>query len=65
MSNYPSEAPDKEIIEWFPQNITLPTLEIVDIEALDEAVGVDDIQRAINKIKNGKAPGPDGFPMEF
>ena len=30
----------------------------------ERAISLEEVREAVNKMKSGKAPGPDGFPVE-
>ena len=52
---------------WSP---SLPDLEINEIGSeesarLEESFSEEEIWTAISGLNNGKAPGPDGFPIAF
>lgn len=49
----------------FFDRLTMPTVGQQDGADLDSSISVAEIDRAIKRMKSGKAPGPDGFPIEF
>ena len=49
----------------FVENLDLPTLSDDDMSSLEEPISAIEIGQAIKLMKNRKAPGPDGYPIEF
>lgn len=49
----------------FVESLDLPTINDGDKASLEEPISVAEIGRAIKLMKNRKAPGPDGYPIEF
>lgn len=43
----------------------MPFLDEADKSALEGIITLSEIDSAILKMKPGKAPGPDGYPIEF
>ncbi|XP_055011901.1 myotubularin-related protein 5-like [Boleophthalmus pectinirostris] len=62
---YSSEASDLVQVENFFSDLTLLTLEDSDKTKLESDLSLSEIDNAIRKMKSGKAPGPDGYPIEF
>lgn len=50
---------------WKQTQIYYPSMKVVDIVNLDSHVKNEEIKRALFDIKPRKAPGPDGFPVDF
>lgn len=46
-------------------NIPLPSLEARKCEELDRDISLEEVQEALGSMQSGKAPGPDGIPIEF
>ena len=46
-------------------NLDLPTISDADRGKLEQPIVVGKIDQALKGMKSGKAPGPDGFPIEF
>ena len=40
-------------------------LDVSDISYLSQNISLEEIETAIKALSNDKAPGPDGFPIEF
>lgn len=49
----------------FLDNLDLPTISEEDKASLEQPVSVVEIGQAIKLMKTKKAPGPDGYPIEF
>lgn len=63
---YSSEMPRNiTTMDTFFANLNTPTLNSEQKLNLDKAIELSEIKDAIYKIHSGKAPGPDGFPIEF
>ena len=62
---YTSEACSDDLIETYFENLQLPSLEESDKRDTEKPIDMLEIENAIKKMKSGKAPGPDGFPIEF
>lgn len=52
-------------MEDFFSNLAMPTLDDSDKSKLENVITTSEINEAIKKLKSGKSPGPDGFPIEF
>lgn len=46
-------------------NVTLPTIAEEDKAILEQPIFETEISQATRSMKNRKAPGPDGYPIEF
>ena len=63
---YSSEVnPTPECLERFFSKINLPTISTVDREELDKPISQGEILASIKKMASGKAPGDDGFSINF
>ena len=62
---YSSEAGDKDLVENFFDDLELPLLGRSDKKDSERPITAMEIDTAITRMKSGKAPGPDGFPIEF
>lgn len=51
--------------ESFLERLTLPELTDEQRDQIDAPIADLEIMEAIRSMKNGKSPGPDGFPCEF
>ena len=49
----------------FLGSITLPKLDADDKNILDSDISKNEVLEAIKSLNNNKAPGPDGFPIEY
>lgn len=49
----------------FVESLGLPTISDKDKARLEEPISVAEIGQAIKLMKNRKASGPDGYPIEF
>ena len=47
------------------ENSTYPKLSTVESDRLECELSLPEISKAVQNMKNGKAPGIDGFPVEF
>lgn len=52
-------------MEDFFSNLAMPTLDDSDKSKLENVITTSEINEAIKKLKSGKSPGTDGFPIEF
>lgn len=57
-------ATDNTITQWL-DGLELKGVEETDKVALDQPITVEEILNAITRLKSGKAPGPDVFPVKF
>lgn len=65
-SLYSSELPsDLSDMHTFLRDLEFPKLSIDVINTLDSPLTQQELLLAIQKMQNNKAPGPDGFPVEF
>lgn len=62
---YSATATDNSNSVEFFQSIQLPKLSAEDTSSLEGDISEAEINQAIKSMKVGKAPGPDGFPIEF
>lgn len=63
---YSSEFPhDDSFMSTFLANVNLPTVKIDQKNNLDKTLQLQEIEDSIRAMQSGKAPGPDGFPIEF
>lgn len=63
---YNSECPtDTTDMTLFLENLEMPTLDPGAIEELDSPLSIEEIMISIKSMQNNKAPGPDGFSVEF
>lgn len=62
---YNSEAGDTESVNNFFSKLEMPSLNLSDKSKLEGCITEMEIDSAIKRMKPGKAPGPDGFPIEF
>lgn len=61
-SLYTSDGPQDN---GFVENLDLPTISDEDKAILEEPISMNEISQAIKLMRNRKAPGPDGYPIEF
>lgn len=65
-SLYASEVVyDPSKLDSFFQGITLPRISESFMEELEEPLSLEEIRSALYNMQNSKAPGPDGFTVEF
>lgn len=65
-SLYTSQPPsDVSLMESFLHNLNIPTINTSIQETLDEPLRLDEITTCIGLMQCNKAPGPDGFPLDF
>lgn len=57
--------PTPECLERFFSKINLPTISTADREELDKPISQGEILTSIKKMASGKAPGDDGFSINF
>uniref|UniRef100_R4GAV9 Reverse transcriptase domain-containing protein n=1 Tax=Anolis carolinensis TaxID=28377 RepID=R4GAV9_ANOCA len=62
---YKREGIPKEEILRYICNLKLPKITDLQRETLNGTITTYEIENAINKLKNNKAPGPDGFSAIF
>lgn len=62
---YTTENCDSMQMSQFFNGLEMPTVTPRDRTVLDNCITAAEIDQAIGKMKCGKAPGPDGFPIEF
>jgi len=61
-SLFSSENPSDHV---FLDNVTVTTIAKEDMAILEQLIVETEISQAIRSMKNRKAPGPDGYPIEF
>lgn len=62
---YSSGAGDGPEIDSVLMNLDMPTISEAARGKLEQLIVVGEIDQALKGMKSGKAPGPDGFPIEF
>uniref|UniRef100_A0A670Z4I1 Reverse transcriptase domain-containing protein n=1 Tax=Pseudonaja textilis TaxID=8673 RepID=A0A670Z4I1_PSETE len=62
---YKKEDIDEEKVKQYLQNANLPKIPKEIEEMLGSNITMMELSQALKKQNNGKAPGPDGFPVEF
>lgn len=53
------------LLDTFLDFINIPTLSETAKSELDIPISIDKLSNAIDKLKPGKAPGPDGIPLDL
>lgn len=56
---------DFQALETSFENLDLPKLSLDSVDLLDKDINLDEITQVISSFPNNKAPGPDGFNVEF
>jgi len=56
---------DCQVLDTFFENLDLPKLSLDSADVLDKDINLDEIMQVISSFPNNKAPGPDGFIVEF
>lgn len=65
-SLYKSEFPTDNIkMDAFLHNLSNPVIDTETASHLDSPLSLEEILNAIKAMQSNKAPGPDGFPVEF
>lgn len=49
----------------FLANLDIPNITKEPSENLEKLLDIQEIESAVKDMQSGKAPGPDGFPIEF
>lgn len=62
---YTGETTSEDSISKILDGLEFENIEEPDKEALDQPITQEEIVKVITCLKSGKAPGPDGFPVEF
>lgn len=57
--------PTLEDIQTLLETLNLPQLSAEHKAILDTPLTSNDLESALYKMTTGRAPGPDGFPIEF
>ena len=52
-------------IDTFLNTINLPKLTEEQIQSLEAPILIEELHKALQHMSDGKAPGPDGYPVEF
>uniref|UniRef100_A0A670Z2G2 Reverse transcriptase domain-containing protein n=1 Tax=Pseudonaja textilis TaxID=8673 RepID=A0A670Z2G2_PSETE len=55
----------KHLVKQYLQNVNLPKISKEIEEMLESNITMMELSQALKKQNNGKAPGPDGLPVEF
>lgn len=61
-SEFPSDLTD---MDAFLQDLDFPDMSTDAIDQLDSPLTTQELTLALQSMQNNKAPGPDGFPVEF
>ena len=65
-SLYSSESPsDLSDMHSFLNELEFPSINRDMIKQLDSPLTIEELKIALRNMQNNKAPGPDGFPVEF
>lgn len=64
-SLYTCEMSSDGTITQILDGLEIKGIEESDKVVLDQPISLDEIVKVITHLKSGKAPGPDGFPIEF
>uniref|UniRef100_A0A8C5D9N9 Reverse transcriptase domain-containing protein n=1 Tax=Gouania willdenowi TaxID=441366 RepID=A0A8C5D9N9_GOUWI len=64
-SLYSSEFSDSTDMHAFLDDLTFPTVNSEALNQLNSKLTVAELNLALQNMQNNKAPGPDGFPVEF
>ena len=56
---------DLQAFDNFFENLNLPKLSLDSADMLDKDITLEEITQVISSFPNNKAPGPDGFNVEF
>ena len=63
---YQSEAPpDNILMKQFLDNLDFPMINETSKINLDAPLSLKEVTDSLRLMQNGKAPGPDGFPVDF
>lgn len=65
-SLYKSETPENEsTMNWFLDSLDIPCIDTDVSVDLDKSLEFSEILKGLQIMQNGKASGPDGFPIDF
>lgn len=65
-SLYKSEFPSNSTnMNEFLQNLMYPVIDSITANQLDSPLSLESVSNSIKAMQSNKAPGPDGFPIEF
>ena len=59
------ESAQREEIKSFLNTLDLPKIGQTQNDTLTRDISIEEVVEAINRIKNGKSPGSDGYPAEW
>lgn len=62
---YTCEMASDSTISQMLDGLEMKGIEESDKVALDQPISLEEIVKVITRLKSGKAPGPDGFPIKF
>lgn len=63
---YKSQYPDSEnVLNQFLDQLQFPALSEETKNKLDEKLSIEELKEALSHMNSGKAPGPDGLPIEI
>ena len=63
---YSSESlKDTSLFQNFFKNLEVPTLSSDQRQHLNEPLQLGNVRYTISAMQSGKAPAPDGFPIDF
>ncbi len=56
---------DPQVMDKFLRKCNISTLSPEDRASLNKDISLEEVQDTINTLKSGKAPSPDGLPVEL
>lgn len=62
---YQTEEVTNMEIQKFINNFSIPKLSKADRTLLDAEISEQEVLQAMKSLQNDKAPGPDGYPIEY
>lgn len=62
---YQTEEVTNMEIQKFINNFSIPKLSTADKTLLDAEISEQEVLQAMKSLQNDKAPGPDGYPIEY